>query len=152
MSSGWRALLALVVSGCVWTGGGSGAAEVVRDKEVLAFATRIERFYGALEGRAVPVMATFEDPALHVFFAEQSEFSDYYAALADDLRRAGFRNGRPERVEIREFRFEGSDRAVVDVAFVGRHMRGLRFWEIRVRRLDPWRLDGGTWVVSPAML
>ncbi len=152
MSFGWRALLALAVSACVWTGGGGGTAEVVRDDDVLTFATRIERFYGSLEGRSVPVMATFEDPTLHVFVAGRAEFADYYAALADDLRRAGFRNGRPERVEIREFRFEGSDRAVVDVAFVGRHLRGLRFWEIRVRRLDPWRLEAGTWVVSPARL
>ena len=152
MSFGWRALLALVASACVWTGGGSGTAEVVRDDHILTFAQRVERFYGSLEGRAVPVMATFEDPTLHVFFASRSEFDDYYALLADELRRAGFKNGRPERVEIREFRFEGADRAIVDVTFVGRHMRGLRFWEIRIRRLDAWRLDGGSWVISPERL
>lgn len=151
MSPGWRALLALVASACVSTGG-PGSAEVVRDEEVLAFAARIERFYDALEGRPIPVRATFEDPTLHAFFASSSEFDDYYAALADELRRAGFRNGRPERVEIREFRFEGSDRAMVDVTFVGRHVRGLRFWEIRIRRLEAWRREGGGWVMSPKRL
>jgi hypothetical protein len=150
MSLHWGGLLGLVVSGCLWTGA-SAPVEVVQDREVLAFSTRIERLYRTLEGRSLDV-GTFQNPEIREFFGSPEEFVDYYASLANQLREASFRHRRPERIEIREFRFEGSDRARVDVTLVGQHLRGLRFWDVRVRRTDTWRRRGSVWVLSPDRL
>jgi hypothetical protein len=146
-----RGLALLVACACFWPGG-PGSVEIVDEAEIRRLGSRIERFYGSLEGRSLAVRDTFDDPELRAFFSSDLEFSDYYAGLADAVRRAGFRQARALRVEVLEFRFEGPDHAVVDIAFTGQNVRRLRFWEISVTRSDTWRLRGTTWVVSPEAL
>ena len=144
-------LLGLLASACLWAGA-KGSIEVVRDPDVLEFAQRIELFYDELEGRSINVFHTFQDPVFRAFFLHEEGFVDYYASLASQLRAAHFRHGRPVRVEIREFRLGGPDRATVDVTFSGRHVRVLRFWKIEVHRTDTWLRSGTTWVLSPKRL
>jgi hypothetical protein len=144
-------LLGLVVSGCLWTGG-TGSVEVVDDREILIFAERIEDLYKGLEGRSVDVLATYKNERFREFFASHEEFVDYYASLTSQLRAASFRHGRAQRIVIREFHFEGPDRARVEVTLIGRHLRGLRFWELSVDRTDTWRRRGSLWVLSPDRL
>ncbi len=151
MNSRWGGLLLLVASACLWTGG-TTPLEIVSEQEITDFAHRIEQFYGALAERSLDTQSTFEDPVLRAFFLGEDEFADYYAAVADEVRKAGFRHGRPLRVEILEFRLEASDRAVVEVTLVGKHERSLRFWEIKIHRTDTWRRVGASWLVSPKRL
>ncbi len=56
------------------------------------------------------------------------------------------------RVDIYDFSFETPERAQVQVALVGRHLRILRFWEIETYRLDTWQLLDGRWVLTPERL
>jgi hypothetical protein len=142
-------LLALL-AGCAWSGG--PALEPVSEEEVLAFAERIEIFYRSLEDTPLDSLLTYQDEQLRSHFRDEAEFADYYAALANEVRRASLRNGHAQRVEIREFRFDGPEVAFVDVALLGRHQRGLLFWEIELRRTDTWRLEGGTWILAPEKL
>jgi hypothetical protein len=144
-------LIGLLASACFWAGA-KGSVEVVRDPEILEFSQRIEQFYQRLEGRSVNVFHTFQDPKFRDFFVREEEFVDYYASLASQLRQASFRHGRPLRVEIREFRFENPERASVDVTLVGKHYRGLRFWDVQVQRTDNWRRPRSVWVLSPERL
>jgi hypothetical protein len=144
-----RALAALAALVCCWT---AGPEPLVGEPAVVEFQRRIESFYRRLEGRSLDVQVTFEDRDLREFFSNEEEFSDYYAALADEVRRAGFQYGRPTRVEVLEFRFEGRDRATVDVKLSGRHSRALRFWEVELRRGDTWERRGTTWLLSPKRL
>ena len=144
------ALLCATLAGCL---AGSGAEpESVTDPEVLAFASRIEGFYRALEGVPLDVQMTFEDPALRSFFRSEAGFTDYYASLATQVRKAQFRNTKAIRVEIRDFHFQSSTRARVTVRLVGQHLRILRFWEIDLSRSDTWLLHESRWVLTPEKL
>lgn len=144
-------LLVLLAAGCLWTGG-AGSVAVLSEGEVVRFAAHVERFYRSLEGRSLDVHATFEDAELRSFFDTDQEFADYYAGLADRVRGAGFRYGRPLRVEVHEFRFPDPDRATVEYTLIGRHKRVLRFWEIHLRLEDTWVRRETTWVLSPERL
>lgn len=147
------ALCALAASACLWGGSTEpNPIEAVHDPAILQFTARIERFYEGLVGRPLDVRATYDDLHLRSFFADTESFSDYYAALATELRRAGFRHSRPTRVEILEFHFEGPGRAIVHVRLTGRHLRTLRFWNVDVERADTWERLGATWMVSPGRL
>ena len=139
-------LLGLLASACLW-GGSAAQVEVVEDRDVLLLVDRIERLYERLEGRPLDVVGTYEDPRLREFFATPQDFVDYYASLTSQLRDASFRHSRTLRIEIREFHFEGPDRARVEVILVGRHFRRLRFWEVRTSRTDLWQRSGSTWVL-----
>lgn len=143
-------LLLALLAACAWSDG--PAREPVSEDDIVAFAERIEIFYRSLEETPLDAILTYQDEALRSHFRDDSEFADYYASLADEVRRAFLRNGQADRVEIREFRFEGPELAFVDVALLGRHQRGLRFWEIELRRTDTWRLEGGTWILAPEKL
>lgn len=145
---GW--LPALLATSCLW--GGGRALEPVDDSEVLEFAERIEGFYSALERVPLDVAMTFRDQTLRAHFHDDDTFADYYASLADQVRAAAFRNGRTERIDILSFRFEDPELARVELSLVGRHQRGLRFWQITRQRTDTWRLREGAWVLSPERL
>lgn len=138
------------LSACAWSGGPE--RETVTEEEILAFAERIEIFYRSLEETPLDALLTYEDEGLRTHFRDDAAFADYYASLADQVRSASLRNGQAERVEVREFRFDGPDLATVDVALLGRHQRGLRFWEIELHRTDTWRLEDGTWILAPEKL
>lgn len=126
--------------------------EVVEEPDVVDFSRRIRSFYGALEHTRMDALMTFEDDRLRSFFAGPSEFSDYYASLASQLRAAQVRHAMPDRVEIREFRFEGAERARVELTILGHHQRSLRFWDIELTRVDTWERVDGTWLVTPEKL
>jgi hypothetical protein len=145
---GW--LPALLATACLWASGPE--LEPVDESEVLQFAERIEGFYRALERVPLDVGMTFRDETLRAHFNDEDTFADYYASLADQVRAAAFRNGRTERIDILSFRFEEPETARVELTLVGRHQRGLRFWQITLPRTDTWRLREGAWVVSPERL
>ena len=145
---GW--LPALLACACFW--GPSPQLEPVDEPEVLEFAARIEGFYRALERVPLDVAMTFHDQRLREHFRDDDSFTDYYASLADQVRSASFRNGRTDRIEILSFRFESQELARVELSLLGRHQRGLRFWEISLPRTDTWRLREGAWVLSPERL
>ncbi len=144
------ALLCAALTGCI-TGRGV-EPERVTDPEVLAFATRIEGFYRALEGVPLDVQMTFDDPGFRSHVRSDAAFTDYYASLASQVRAAQFRNAKAMRIEIRDFHFQSSARARVSVTLVGRHLRILRFWEIEFARTDTWQLSEGRWVLTPEKL
>lgn len=150
----WRLILPwpLLATGCFWFGGSEPPLEPVQERDVLAFASRIEGFYRELEAVPLDVMMTYDNPDLRAHFPDAAAFADYYASLASQIRRAQLRNGRAERIEIRDFYFEGPELAHVDVALIGHHQRALRFWEIQLSRTDTWRLVNGAWVLSPGKL
>lgn len=147
----WRGLLlgmCLCVAACSW-GAGSRGIEVLGDREVLDFATRIESFYRSLELVPLDIFMTYEDAELRAHFRDHRDFSDYYASLANQVRGAHFRNGVAERINIDEFQFESPERARVDLTLIGRHQRGLRFWQIDMVRSDTWELVEGAWLLNP---
>jgi hypothetical protein len=143
-------LAALALSACLF-GGGAGY-ESVDDAEVLGFAERVGAFYAALEGRPLNTLLTYEDPELRSYFASSAEFADYYSSLTSQVLASHFKNGYAAAVHVREFRFEGPERAEVDVTLVGKHERALRFWDIEVQRTDAWRRVDGRWVLDPERL
>jgi hypothetical protein len=147
----WAAALAALwlCAGCF---GGGSTTETENDPQVLRFAQRIDRFYRQLENLPLDVRLTFEDTSLRAYFSDGQQFSAYYASLADQIRKAQFRNSTALRVDIGGFRFEADDRAVVDLTLVGRHERTLRVGELEITRTDTWRLVEGRWMVSPAKL
>jgi hypothetical protein len=144
------ALAALWLCGACF--GGGSKTELETDPQVLRFAQRIDRFYRQLENLPLDVRLTFEDTSLRAYFSDGEQFSSYYASLADQIRKAQFRNSTAVRVDIGEFRFESDDKAVVELTLVGRHERALRMGELELERRDTWRLVEGRWMVSPAKL
>ena len=124
----------------------------VQAPNIVAFAEHVDAFYRALEDRAMDTIATYEDARLRGYFAGSQQFSDYYASLAAQLRGAEFSHARPQLTQIREFWFDGPDLAHVEVLIHGNHQRLLRFWGIQVVRVDTWRYDGSTWLLSPGQL
>jgi hypothetical protein len=137
---------------CAGCFGGGAKTELENDEGVLRFAQRIDRFYRLLENLPLDVRLTFEDTGLRAFFSDGEQFSAYYASLADQIRKAQFRNATALRVDIGGFRFESDDTAIVDLTLVGRHERTLRMGELEILRSDTWRLVEGRWMVSPAKL
>ena len=144
-------ILPLVFSACFW-GGTRPGLDMVEDRDVIEFADHIRAFYEELTQLPLDSRMTYENRRLRGYFGGDREFDDYYAALANNVRDHQFRYGSAKRVEISEFRFDGSERAQVDVTFVGRHLRVLRFWEIRFKQTDAWERVDGQWVVNPEKL
>jgi hypothetical protein len=131
---------------------GPGPAQAVDDATAVAFARRIEAFYGALEDVPVAAFSTYESSDLYGYFTGRPAFDDYFASLAMQVRSATLRNGRVERFEIDEFRIIDADHAVVELQLIGRHERELRFWEIELPRTDTWQRVRGTWTLRPDRL
>jgi hypothetical protein len=142
-------LLVLPLSSC---GTARGPAPQVDDDEAVAFSRRIEAFYAALEAVPVASIFTYDSSELHGYFTSRPAFDDYFASLATQVRRATLRDGRLDRVEIREFRLLDADNAKVDLQLVGHHERELRFWEIELPRTDTWQRVRGIWTVRPDRL
>ncbi len=122
------------------------------ETEARIFAERIQGFYAELEDIPIDTLFVFKNRELRAYFENDRAFSDYYASLAGDLRDSAFANGRAERVEIDEFRFQSPGEATVDLTLVGHHMRRLRFWEMKMRRTDSWRQIEGIWMLNPSKL
>lgn len=146
------AALLLLICTAVACGIGAGPRAPVDDDEAVAFSRRIEAFYSALEDVPVAAVWTYDSAELHGYFTSRRAFDDYFASLATQVRRATLRDGRIERIEVREFRLTDADHAVVELELVGRHERELRFWEIELPRIDTWERVRGTWTVRPDRL
>jgi hypothetical protein len=144
-------LLLLLLSACSW-GGDASFSEPGGDADSLAFAERVGAFYGLLEGEPLDALVTFEDADLRAYFAEDQDFTDYYASLAQRVRESRFRHARADQVVVQEFRTEGANLAVVDIVLVGKHERALIFWDLELELTDVWRRQGGTWFLSPDKL
>ena len=138
--------LLLVVAGC---GGFGGRLEPVEDEEIVALAIRMDDFYRSLENRTLDTLATFEDRRLRSYFADDTAFSDYYASLASQVRRALLRHGKVENATVLDFSLEEGDHALVRVQLRGRHQRQLRFWSVELDRTDSWRRLSGRWFLVP---
>ena len=141
-------LLSSVPLGCF----SGGAFEEEQDPGVLAFADRIQDFYDSIESIPLDVELTYGNSALRSFFASESDFAAYYASLAQQLRRAQFRNATLNQVSIVEFRFDGDGIARVDLLLTGRHERALRLRELELERRDTWQRLNGRWLVTPDKL
>jgi hypothetical protein len=124
----------------------------VGDADVAQFASRIEHFYGLLEGVPLDAVSTYQNADLRSCFSSQSAFADYFSALATAEREKYFRDGVARRVTIREFHFESADLALVDIDVRGVHERVLRFWPIGFARHDTWKRVDGAWVIAPDKL
>jgi hypothetical protein len=144
--------LLLLLGACTWLGGRSIQLEPVDDVGILAFAERAGSFYALLENAPLDALVTFEDEDLRAYFAEDGEFTDYYATLANRVRKAQFRHSKANQVVIQEFRLEGNHTAFVDIVLVGRHQRYLIFWDLEVQLTDVWRQRSGAWFISPGKL
>lgn len=153
----WRALRLTVLvlgtglsSGCFIFGGDT--TERVEDASIVRFAERIDDFYRSFENTPLDLRSTFEDPERRAYFASEEDFSAYYASLAAEARRALLRNSTAREVVVDEFRFESEGVAVVDVRFIGKHVRRLRMGDVELPRKDTWRLLEDRWVLSPDKL
>ena len=135
-------------------GGETGFAEVVDDEEIIELAVRMEQFYGALEGRSLDTLDTFQDQRLRAFFSTRSRVRRLLRGSGGECRSDSqhFRRSAAEIIFVRGFEFPDPDTARVDVILKGRHMRALRFWWLEIHRIDTWRMTSRGWVVSPDRL
>jgi hypothetical protein len=150
-----RVTLALAVLALVACRGDAGpkadpsfGVEIVNDPAIVDFQTRADAFYGRLTRRRVNTIATFNDRVLRDYFQTDSQYSDYYSALAQALTEAHFERNRPLEGEVREFLFDAPGKARVRYRFVGDNGRPLRFWSTSLEREDRWeRVEGKWWIV-----
>lgn len=148
----WMMLIAGLIGACGWGSGRGLPSAAAEPIDVVAFAERIDEFYGALAGVPLDSAYTYEDRRLRPYFRDEASFADYYAALANRVREANLRNARPSEVRVREFRFENPRTAIVEVEIVGEHRRELLFWGVDLARRDTWQLVDGVWVLVPDKL
>jgi hypothetical protein len=143
----------LLLSACFFgTSGPLPELEAGQAELAARLAARLERFYGSLEGIPLDARSTYEMPELREYFTGPPAFADYYASISNQARDASLRGVTAERVQVREFHFDGADSASVRVAIVGRHQRRLRFWRIELLRTDTWRRLDGVWLLVPDKL
>ncbi|MAG31817.1 MAG: hypothetical protein CL908_13095 [Deltaproteobacteria bacterium] len=108
-----------------------------------------EIFYERITSRRFNSRATFQDPSVRQFFPTVAAYSDYYAALVDELERANVRYSRPARVELLDVQRAPSGSLVLKLRFIGRNDLPLRWWNSSLERADEWRWQDGRWWVVP---
>ncbi len=118
----------------------------------LEIQSRLDSFYGRLSRVPLDAFPTYNESEVRAYFTGAAAFSDYYASLANLVREAGLRNSTAESIQVRQFRFDDADTAVVSVVILGRHQRRLRFWQIELQRIDTWRQLNGIWILVPDKL
>lgn len=106
-------------------------------------------FYERITSRRFNSRATFEDPSVRQFFPTTAAYSDYYAALVDELDRAYIRYNRPTRVDLLGIEVAESGNLLLELRFVGRNDLPLRWWNTSIVRTDEWTWQGGRWYVVP---
>jgi len=119
-------------------------AEAVRQLIPLS-----EIFYARITSRRFDSRATFEDPSVRQFFPSVAAYSDYYAALVDELDRAHIRYNRPTRIELLGVKIAESGNLLMSLRFVGRNDLPLRWWNATLEREDEWTWNGVRWFVVP---
>lgn len=162
--SGFAVLTALVMvlglSGCATRGGAgwgevlseadrSGALADVPEEGRIALLPLSEIFYERITSRRFNSRATFEDPSVRQFFPSVAAYSDYYAALVDDLDRAYILYNRPTRVELVGIERSESGSLLLALRFVGENDLPLRWWNAELERVDEWQWREGRWYVVP---
>ena len=108
-----------------------------------------EVFYGRITSRRFNSRATFEDPSVRQFFPSVAAYSDYYAALVDDLDQAFIEFNRPTVVELLGVERNDSGTLQIKVRFTGENDLPLRWWTASLEREDEWVWREGRWWVVP---
>jgi hypothetical protein len=109
-------------------------------------------FYSRITSRRFNSRATFEDPSVRLFFPSLAAYSDYYAALVDDLDRAYIQYNRPTVVELRGIERDPEGSLLLRVRFVGQNDLPLRWWTASLEREDEWQWRDGRWWVVPGQV
>jgi len=164
--SGWLAtciLLAGSVLACVGPVDPQWGASIpeARIREALASLPQAARaevlplseiFYERITSRRFNSRATFEDPSIRQFFPGVAAYSDYYAALVDELDRAHIRYTRPDRVSLLDLEPIDERSLRLKLRFVGDNDLPLRFWNATLERADEWQWRDGRWWVVPGKI
>ena len=108
-----------------------------------------EIFYARITSRRFNSRATFEDPSVRQFFPTVAAYSDYYAALVDELDRAHIRFNRPSRVDLLGIEISESGTLSLALRIIGRNDLPLRFWNATLLRTDEWVWREGRWFIVP---
>ncbi|MFK7894262.1 MAG: hypothetical protein AB8G23_00400 [Myxococcota bacterium] len=153
-------LCTFLASGCVTRGVGSwgdvlseadrsGALADMPVEARDALLPLSEIFYERITSRRFNSRATFEDPSVRQFFPSVAAYSDYYAALVDDLDRAYILYNRPTRVDLTGIERSDSGSLLLALRFVGDNDLPLRWWSAELERVDEWQWRDGRWYVVP---
>jgi hypothetical protein len=127
----------------------SGALADVPAEARAALLPLSEIFYARITSRRFNSRATFEDPSIRQFFPSVAAYSDYYAALVDDLDRAYILFNRPTRVDLIGIERSDSGSLLLSLRFVGENDLPLRWWNAELERVDEWQWRDGRWYVVP---
>jgi hypothetical protein len=127
-------------------------AVAVAPEVALALRHRLDGFYLRLAHRRFDTLETYNDFIMRDHFTSLDLFFDYYADLAEDLATAQFDRNRPTDVDVLEFLFEDTTKALVLVRFRGEDGRPLRPGTVELVRTDRWEWSEGTWWVRPGKL
>ncbi len=127
----------------------SGALAEMPEEARVALLPLSEIFYERITSRRFNSRATFEDPSVRQFFPSVAAYSDYYAALVDDLDRAYILYNRPTRVDLVGIERSDSGSLLLSLRFVGKNDLPLRWWNAELERVDEWQWLDGRWYVVP---
>ena len=111
-----------------------------------------EIFYERISSRRFNSRASFEDPSMRQFFPTLASYSDYYAALVDDMDRANIRFNRPTEIELLGIEVNQSGSLQLSLRIVGRNDLPLRWWNATLLRADEWRWQDDRWWVVPGKI
>ena len=119
------------------------------DEAVSGLVPLSEIFYQRITSRRFNSRATFEDPSVREFFPSVAAYSDYYAALVDDLDRAFIEFNRPTSVKLLSVERMENGSLGLELRFVGENDLPLRWWSADLVRTDEWVWRDGRWWIVP---
>jgi len=111
-----------------------------------------EIFYERISSRRFNSRASFEDPSMRQFFPSLASYSDYYAALVDEMDRANIRFNRPTEIQLLGIEVNPSGSLQLSLRFIGRNDLPLRWWNATLLRTDEWRWQDDRWWVVPGKI
>jgi hypothetical protein len=111
-----------------------------------------EIFYERISSRRFNSRASFEDPSMRQFFPSVASYSDYYAALVDEMDRANIRFNRPTEIRLLGIEVNPSGSFQLSLRFIGRNDLPLRWWNATLLRTDEWRWQDDRWWVVPGKI
>jgi hypothetical protein len=111
-----------------------------------------EIFYERISSRRFNSRASFEDPSMRQFFPSVASYSDYYAALVDEMDRANIRFNRPTEIRLLGIEVNPSGSLQLSLRFIGRNDLPLRWWNATLLRTDEWRWQDDRWWVVPGKI
>ena len=111
-----------------------------------------EIFYERISSRRFNSRASFEDPSMRQFFPSVASYSDYYAALVDEMDRANIRFNRPTEIQLLGIEVNPSGSLQLSLRFIGRNDLPLRWWNATLLRTDEWRWQDDRWWVVPGRI